>query len=353
MAYAGGTIVNPTIPYTCPIPGGLQNGKMIIVQGNCHHHQNNFAINLSVSPQISPLPDTALHFNVRFNENAIVRNSQQYNAWGQEERTGGMPLRKGTPFEIIILADPHHYKISINGRHFANFRHRIPKESAQYLIISGEVNVSYVKFEGGAPIMPPHYQPPPPGYAPPGYAPAKPGFAPPAGASMYIAGQPMIPGSPAPAPPSYPGGVQPIYNPPVPFTTSIPGGIYPGRMIYISGIPNPNVSRFTVNLMCGPSEQGDIGLHFDVRFNYGGAYNQTVRTHKVGSSWGTEEKHQNYFPFIPNANFDMIILIEQASIKIAVNNQHFCEFNHRIQPLSRVDFLNVNGDVRLTSVKIQ
>ncbi|XP_067681855.1 galectin-4-like isoform X2 [Haliotis asinina] len=309
MAYAGGTIVNPTIPYTCPIPGGLQNGKMIIVQGNCHHHQNNFAINLSVSPQISPLPDTALHFNVRFNENAIVRNSQQYNAWGQEERTGGMPLRKGTPFEIIILADPHHYKISINGRHFANFRHRIPKESAQYLIISGEVNVSYVKFEGGA--------------------------------------------SPAPAPPSYPGGVQPIYNPPVPFTTSIPGGIYPGRMIYISGIPNPNVSRFTVNLMCGPSEQGDIGLHFDVRFNYGGAYNQTVRTHKVGSSWGTEEKHQNYFPFIPNANFDMIILIEQASIKIAVNNQHFCEFNHRIQPLSRVDFLNVNGDVRLTSVKIQ
>ncbi|XP_046342168.1 galectin-4-like isoform X2 [Haliotis cracherodii] len=306
MAYSGGTIVNPTIPYNCPIPGGLPNGKMIIVQGTCHHHHNNFAINLCVSPQISPLPDTALHFNVRFNENAIIRNSQQYNAWGQEERGGGMPLRKGTPFEIIILADPHHYKISINGRHYTNFRHRIPKESVQYLIISGDVNISYIKFEGGA----------------------------------------------SPAPPAY-AGAQPIYNPPVPFTTNIPGGIYPGRMLYVSGIPNPNVSRFTVNLMCGPSEQGDIGLHFDVRFNYGGAYNQTIRTHKVGSTWGTEEKHQNFFPFVPNANFDMIILIEQASIKIAVNNQHFCEFNHRIQPLNRIDYLNVNGDVRLTSVKIQ
>ncbi|XP_046544295.1 galectin-4-like [Haliotis rubra] len=306
MAYAGGTVVNPTIPYACPIPGGLPDGKMIIVKGICDHHQDAFSINLSANPQMSPLRDTVLHFNVRFNENAIVRNCQQGVAWGLEERGRGMPLRKGTPFEIIILAHRTHYKISVDGRHFANFRHRFPKESAQYLVIIGEINVSYVKFEGGA-----------------------------------------TPSSPANS------DAQPMYNPPVPFTTSIPGGIYPGRILNISGIPNPDPTRFTVNLMCGQSRQADIGLHLDVRFNHLGDCNQTVRNHRVSNAWGTEETHQNYFPFVPKAEFNMTILIEQAEIKVAVNNQHFFEFNHRIQPLSRVDFLNVEGDVLLTSVKIQ
>ena len=30
---------------------------------------------------------------------------------------------------------------------------------------------------------------------------------------------------------------------PVPFVQNIPGGIYPGKMIYVSGIPHPGGSR--------------------------------------------------------------------------------------------------------------
>ncbi|XP_046564370.1 galectin-9-like [Haliotis rubra] len=447
-----------TIPYACPIPCGLSDGKMIIVKGICDQDQDAFSINLSANSQISPMRDTVLHFNVRFNENAIIRNSQQNDAWGQEEQEGGMPLRKGTPFEIVFLADPQYYKISVDGSHFANFCHRVPMESAQYLVIIGEVNVSYVKFEGGASCLslpddilpssdlleassedgrgmksavtskkrsstsdnssthtkkkrPSSSQKKP--YTPKASTRStgsssqttrtfsaeivpmeEIGFrrthSTPGTFMQQFSPQMMdlmekrftqertlhdgqavashaqvkrdqcctkdhapvvhlryLQESPANS------DAQPMYNPPVPFTTSIPGGIYPGRILNISGIPNPDSTRFFISLMCGQSSQADIGFQFGVRFNYLDDCNQTVRNHRVNNVWGTEEKHQNYFPFVPNAEFNMTILIEEAEIKVTINNKHFCEFNHRIQPLSRVDFLNVGGDVRLVSVQIQ
>ena len=59
------------------------------------------------------MSDTALHFNIRFNENCVVRNTLQSGSWGSEERTGGMPFQKNYPFEIIILCQHHHYKVQI------------------------------------------------------------------------------------------------------------------------------------------------------------------------------------------------------------------------------------------------
>ena len=40
-------------------------------------------------------------------------------------------------------------------------------------------------------------------------------------------------------------------------------------------------------------------------------------------------------------------------MQVAVNNQHFCEFYHRIQPMNIVNWLNITGDLQLTSVRIQ
>ena len=53
----------------------------------------------------------------------------------------------------------------------------------------------------------------------------------------------------------------------------------------------------------------------DARFNYGADMNQVVRNHKQGN-WGTEEKGVPYFPFAQNANFDMIIMVENNSFKV-------------------------------------
>lgn len=77
-----------------------------------------------------------------------------------------------------------------------------------------------------------------------------------------------------------------------------------------------NFKRFTINLMCGPYDGSDIALHCDVRLRVGGDFNVVLRNSCQGGGWGAEERHSPYFPFMPNANFDMIIMAEQHQFKV-------------------------------------
>ncbi|XP_052690725.1 galectin-5-like [Crassostrea angulata] len=140
---------------------------------------------------------------------------------------------------------------------------------------------------------------------------------------------------------------------PVPFTTSISGGIFPGKMIFISGVPNPDAKRITINLRCAPKVESNIALTFDIRLQWYGESNVVVRNSMRNGWWMLEERHTPYFPFMPNANFDMIIMAEQHQFKIAVNNQYLLGFRHRVQPLNRINTLQITGDVGLTQVRFQ
>uniref|UniRef100_A0A8W8I3Z2 Galectin n=1 Tax=Magallana gigas TaxID=29159 RepID=A0A8W8I3Z2_MAGGI len=336
--------MNPGIPYVGGIPGGMRDGRQIVINGTVPHHEHSFSINLQTGPNINPRSNTALHFNPRLNDNCVVRNSYQHHSWGGEERGGYQPFQRGMPFEITILCQHHHYKISVNGRHFCDFRHRVEKHHVNTLTIEGGVQIHSIRFDGAH-----------------SHAHGVGGFL------GRVVGEIAKAAMPTPPPPAgaynpsggypaggYPGGApQPIYNPPVPFTTAISGGIFPGKMIFISGVPNPNAERFTINLMCGPYDGSDIALHCDVRLRVGGDFNVVLRNSCQGGGWGAEERHSPYFPFMPNANFDMIIMAEQHQFKIAVNNQHLLKFRNRVQPLNRIDTLQIKGDVRLTQVRFQ
>ncbi|CAG5134274.1 unnamed protein product [Candidula unifasciata] len=325
------------IPYSGYIPGGLHIGTDVSISGRTHHDFKRFSISLCSGPTWDS--DCAFVFNPRFDDGRVVRTHKQGGTWGVEETDGGMPFRRGHNFDLHIKIDHHGYKIKVNNRHFCNFHHRLPKEMVQYIYIEGDVYINFIQFSehrhGVVPSVVPSFAPAPvPAY--------------PAGAVF-----PPVPSYPsAPSyPPAYGGG--PLYNPPVPLTTPIQGGLYHGKIIYISGVPHHSPSRFTINLACGSYDSADYGLTFDVRFNYSNCYNVVVRTHRQNGSWGPEEKHQNYFPFSPGADFEIMILAEHNAYKIAVNGQHYTEFFHRIQPLQRIDYLNVTGDVRLTLVRFQ
>lgn len=330
---------NIQVPYSGFINGGVRDGTDVVISGRPNPNFNSFSINLCSGPNLDA-GDVALHFNPRFRQGSVVRNHKQ-GGWGAEETAGGMPFRPGHTFTVHMEVKSHGYKIIVNNRHFCDFTHRMPKERVQYLFITGDVSISYINFRGagGAPGYPggaPSY-PPGPNYpvgpVPPTYPPAG-GF----------------PGAPAPP---YPGQGGPIYNPTVPVNLPIQGGFYPGKIIYITGTPHPGASRFQVNLACGFMESSDLALHFDARFNFGNDFNVVVRTHRANGAYGAEEKQQSYFPFIPGGPFEMMILCEPQGIKVAVNNQHFTEFIHRIQPFQRVDHVQVHGDVSISQIRFQ
>ncbi|XP_053402824.1 galectin-8-like isoform X2 [Mercenaria mercenaria] len=118
-------------------------------------------------------------------------------------------------------------------------------------------------------------------------------------------------------------GSTPIYNPTVPFVYKNLKSVVPGKIFYISGIPFQIPKRNVI-----------------VRNTYTWLDNR----------WGQEERTLNgQFPFKEDKFFEILILIDSASFKVAVNNQPILEFMHRV-PFCRIDSLHITGDVRLCQV---
>jgi len=162
----------------------------------------------------------------------VVRNSLQSQRWGPEESHGGFPFYAGQGFEIMVLIEPDHFKIAINGQHFTEFRYRIPLNRVNYISIDGDVTISLIKFEAstqpsyGIPSAPPMTAP----YSSSG-APYPAGSAPyPAGSAPYPAGSaqyPSMPGVYAPPAQSYPSQGYPTQAPVYPSQSAYPAPGYP------------------------------------------------------------------------------------------------------------------------------
>lgn len=71
--------------------------------------------------------DIALHFNPRFDEKHVIRNSLQAGEWGNEEREGKNPFEKGVGFDLVIVNDATGFHVNlllISIRYFSDFRQR-------------------------------------------------------------------------------------------------------------------------------------------------------------------------------------------------------------------------------------
>ncbi|XP_023824548.1 galectin-9 isoform X2 [Salvelinus sp. IW2-2015] len=127
------------VPYNNIMVGGLYPGRNIIVQGVVNHNADKFCVNLRFNSGV------ALHFNPRFNENIVVRNSLLKGQWGPEERNGGMPFYRGQPFTVTIMCDTKCYRVMVNGVQMFSYNHRhFLLQEIDILEVEGDVSLSSV-----------------------------------------------------------------------------------------------------------------------------------------------------------------------------------------------------------------
>ncbi|XP_075415360.1 galectin-9 [Tenrec ecaudatus] len=282
--------VNPCVPFTGSIHGGLQEGLQITINGTVlFSSENRFHVNFQSSYSQN---DIIFHFNPRFESGGfVVCNTKQAGHWGSEERMMQLPFQKGSSFQICFLVQSAHFQVTVNGKHFLQYMHRMPFHQADTISISGAVQLSYIGFQN--PVIPPVVYPNP----------------------------------------SYP----------LPYYTSIMGGLYPSKTIMVTGIVLPSAQRFHINLRCG----SDIAFHLNPRFTE----NAVVRNTQINGSWGIEERAlPRKMPFRRGQNFLVCIMCESHCLKVAVDGQHLCEYWHRLNNLPAINSLEVVGDIQLTHV---
>ncbi|XP_059474179.1 galectin-9C-like isoform X2 [Neocloeon triangulifer] len=136
-------IVGPGTPFLGDIPEGLAIGHQVEVKGKVKVLPHSFAVNLQRGKTVWPQPPIILHINPRFKEgHIIVRNALLKGCWGNEERSGGCPLKPGQPFHLVIRCESKQFNIAINGIAFATFKYRHPIEDVDTILVEGDVKVS-------------------------------------------------------------------------------------------------------------------------------------------------------------------------------------------------------------------
>lgn len=215
-------ILNPAVPYVGPVEGGLIPGKMVKVQGKVPSDAVCFAVNYQLGPGLNPRDDIACHVSPRFPEGFITRNHIESMGWGVEENDGPMWIQPGQEFEILLLCEPTCYKIAINGRHFAQFNHRLPYQKVTHLVIDGDVQLNSIAYEI-VPVDPPRS----PRAAPTPEVPTA-NFGPPPPGGLYPTIGPQAPqGGYGPPPAGY-GPMSGGYGPPPDYNPQQPYGYQPG-----------------------------------------------------------------------------------------------------------------------------
>ncbi|XP_051014461.1 galectin-9-like [Acomys russatus] len=129
-------------PFITLIPIGLHPSKSITVSGMVLPDATRFHVNLRSGN------DIAFHFNPRFNEDTVVRNTQINNSWGPEERSlpRRMPFSRGQSVTMWILCESHCFKVAVDGQHLCDYAHRLMNLPAiNNLEVAGDIQLTHVQ----------------------------------------------------------------------------------------------------------------------------------------------------------------------------------------------------------------
>lgn len=293
VANAKQTVLNPAVPYTGPIPGGLHPGEIIIIQGSVPPDADSFQVDLSSGCSTKPPSDVALRLSPHLKGPPCVACSALLQgSWTKEETLHQLPYKHGAPFETVILAQNDAFKVAVNGAHLLEYKHKIPLNRVDTLSVSGSVSVHAIAYIPNSAIF------------------------------------------------SESGDLA------LPYKGSILKGLIPGQHITIKGQVSMYPHSFTVNLRSSRTE--NVALHLNPRIKSG----VFLRNSYLAGSWGQEERELPFFPFSSGEYFEILLLCQPHQFKLAVNGSHLFEFRHRVQDLSSIDQLEIMGDLELADVKL-
>lgn len=287
------TAFNPSVPATFDLRG-MFLGKVVYIYGVAKPDAVRFDINLMCGPNGGD--DIALHFNPRFSEEQVVRNTRK-GGWGPEERSGGFPFQQGKPFAITMVCESDEFEIYVNRyKMFATYKHRMPLSSITHLNIGGNCDVKM--------------------------------------AATWIRGLEVdIP-------------VQTLRNPgSVPLILEVPFHNIREHSIVVVGKPTSANGRFHVNF---ENENGrKIHFHFNPRMNE----KQIVRN-TLGDSWMAEERDLAMpFPFQLDVPFQLKFIVKKRKFVVELNGASLLTFGKRLKSMKNIRRIGIAGNVDLDLVE--
>ncbi|XP_078516571.1 galectin-12 isoform X1 [Lissotriton helveticus] len=297
--------VHKVLPYITTIFGGVYHGKQIIVQGTVQNEAERFQVDFQCGCSAHPRADIAFHFNPRFSSSPhVICNSLEGERWQDEKKCSKLPLKGGDNFVLLFRFENSCVKVSVNGHHFMEYPHRLPMERVDTLGIFGDVLVKAIGFINSNPYT--------------------------ADKIEYPICQPFLLNS---------------HSLTVPYACRLTEGLKPGQMITLRGLVNPEPKELLLILT---TDTDLVPLKLSASFR-----EQVVACSSFLSETWEEAKQLNltFFPFYPERFFEILLLCEAKSFKIAINGLPLGEYSPLILDLKEVSRFQVSGDVQLYSAE--
>ncbi|KAK9507484.1 hypothetical protein O3M35_007336 [Rhynocoris fuscipes] len=86
------------------------------------------------------------HFNPRLAQNYVARNSFIHEQWGIEEKNAikKSPFQRGKTFTLEFFLLQNKFLVSVDGKHFCDFQHRMPPSDIESFEISGDISLKRI-----------------------------------------------------------------------------------------------------------------------------------------------------------------------------------------------------------------
>ncbi|KAJ8368700.1 hypothetical protein SKAU_G00087280 [Synaphobranchus kaupii] len=139
------TVMVTSAPTMVPIPGGFKMGSSVNFKLSIPQEIPSFSIDLQCGETEGC--NKALRFNPQFEPaGVVVFNSFSNGSWEQEESVTEMPFIKGESCDLVFDITTEGYQVKVNGSDLYMFKHRIPVEQVNTLLITGDISMEGINI---------------------------------------------------------------------------------------------------------------------------------------------------------------------------------------------------------------